>query len=111
LIRADSIGGMTSLSRASARSMPVPRPAPRRLRAADVVGLLGANVALIVLMWVRHGGLDRLGTVADVTIGVGDHERRSRHLDARRRRASGPGPALGDRVTAWCRARLLGAAA
>jgi predicted ferric reductase len=63
---------MTSLSRASAsRSVRVPKPAPRRLRAEDVVGLLGANVALIVLMWVRHGGLDRLGTVADVAIGVG----------------------------------------
>jgi predicted ferric reductase len=63
---------MTSLSRASgARSVPMPKPAARRLRAEDVVGLLGANVVLIVLMWVRHGGLERLGSVADVAIGVG----------------------------------------
>jgi len=62
---------MTSLSRASARPVAAPKPAPRRLFAVDVFGLLGANVALIVLMWVRHGGLDQLGTVADVTIGVG----------------------------------------
>jgi predicted ferric reductase len=62
---------MTSLSRASV-SPPVALPQPaRRLRAEDVIGLLGANAALIVLMWVRHGGLDRLGSVADIATGVG----------------------------------------
>lgn len=63
---------MTSVFRASASpSVAMPKPAHRGLRAEDVVGILGANVALIVLMWVRHGGLDRLGSVADVAIGVG----------------------------------------
>ena len=31
------------------------------IRPEDVVGFLGANIVLIVLMWVRHGGLDRAG--------------------------------------------------
>lgn len=44
---------------------------PRRIHAADVVGVLGANVVLIIGMWVRHGGLDQLGTVAGVATAVG----------------------------------------
>lgn len=63
---------MTLLARPShARSIPIPTPARGGLRAEDVVGLLGANIVLIVLMWVRHGGLDRLGSVADIAIGIG----------------------------------------
>lgn len=63
---------MTLLSRESAqRSMAMPSPARGGLRTVEAVGFLGVNVVLIVLMWVRHGGLDRLGTVADVATGVG----------------------------------------
>jgi predicted ferric reductase len=45
---------------------------PRRdLRAEDVVGFLGANLVLIVLMWVRHGGLDQIGTIGGIAVAVG----------------------------------------
>ena len=44
---------------------------PWHLHAEDVVGFLGANIVLIVLMWVRHGGLDQLGTVGGVAIAIG----------------------------------------
>jgi predicted ferric reductase len=63
---------MTLLTRPSTtRSMAMPTAARGWLRPEDAVGFLGANVALIVLMWVRHGGLDRLGSVADIATGVG----------------------------------------
>jgi len=48
--------------------------APRRLwqlRAEDVIGFLGANLVLIVLMWVRHGGLGELGSVSGIAIAIG----------------------------------------
>ena len=44
---------------------------PWRLRAEDVIGFLGANLVLIVLMWVRHGGLDELTSVSGVAIAIG----------------------------------------
>jgi predicted ferric reductase len=62
---------MTALSRSSAPSAAAGIPARARLRTGEAVGFLGLNVGLIVLMWIRHGGLDRLGTVADVATGVG----------------------------------------
>lgn len=43
----------------------------RRLRAEDILGFLGANLVLIVAMWVRHGGLEQLGTVAGIAIATG----------------------------------------
>ncbi len=43
----------------------------RRIHGSDIVGVLGANVVLIVGMWVRHGGLDQLGTVAGIATAVG----------------------------------------
>ena len=46
------------------RSVPLPRQ--WGLRAADVVALVAGNAVLIVLMWVRHGGLDQLGTLGGV---------------------------------------------
>ncbi len=63
---------MALLSRESAqRSAVMPSPARGGLRTVEAVGFLGVNVVLIALMWVRHGGLDRLGTVGDVATGVG----------------------------------------
>ncbi len=44
------------------RPRTVPLPRVWGIRATDVVALLVANGALIVLMWVRHGGLDQLST-------------------------------------------------
>ncbi len=43
---------------------PLTVPLPRRwgTRAVDVTALLVANGVFIVLMWVRHGGLDQIGT-------------------------------------------------
>ncbi len=44
-------------------TQPLSVPLPRRwgTRATDVVALLAANGVFIVLMWLRHGGLDQLG--------------------------------------------------
>lgn len=44
---------------------------PRGLRAEDVVGFLGANLVLIGAMWIRHGGLDQLSSVAGVATATG----------------------------------------
>jgi predicted ferric reductase len=40
-------------------------------RAEDVVGFIGANLVLIVAMWIRHGGVDQLGTVGGLATGLG----------------------------------------
>lgn len=82
--RATTIRGMTLLSRESAqRSVAMPTPARGGLRTVEAVAFLGVNVALIVLMWVRHGGLDRLGSVADVATGGtdGTSERHGRRAE------------------------------
>jgi predicted ferric reductase len=42
-----------------------------RLHAEDVIGFLAANLILILLMWVSHGGLDQLGTIGGVATAVG----------------------------------------
>jgi predicted ferric reductase len=63
---------MTLVTRSPARPAVATPTRPRgRLRAEDLVGFLGANVVIIVVMWVRHGGLERLGTVAEAATGVG----------------------------------------
>lgn len=54
---------------APARRVPLPRAWP--VRAGDVVALVVANAVLVVLMWVRHGGLDQLTTVAGVFTAAG----------------------------------------
>ncbi|MFL5685694.1 MAG: ferric reductase-like transmembrane domain-containing protein [Chloroflexota bacterium] len=41
------------------------------IRPEDVVGFLAANIILIVAMWVRHGGLDQLGTMAGLATATG----------------------------------------
>lgn len=46
----------------AARPLPVPLPRVWGVTARDVVALLVGNGVLIVLMWVRHGGLDLLRT-------------------------------------------------
>ena len=53
------------------RPRPVPLPRTWGLRVADVVALLAANGAFIVLMWVRHGGLDELGTPGGILTAAG----------------------------------------
>ena len=68
---------MTALSRPTPTRAPASAPMgaaarlPWHLRAEDVVGFLGGNLVLILLMWVRHGGLSELGTVSGVAIAVG----------------------------------------
>jgi len=56
-------------ARAVARRVPLPRVWP--VRAGDVVALVAANAVLVVLMWVRHGGLDQLATVAGTITAAG----------------------------------------
>ena len=55
----------------AARSRPVPLPRAWGVRPRDVVALLVANGAFIVLMWVRHGGADQLGTPAGILTALG----------------------------------------
>jgi predicted ferric reductase len=49
----------------------VPLPRTWGVRPADVVALLVANGAFILLMWVRHGGLDELTTVGGTITAAG----------------------------------------
>jgi predicted ferric reductase len=49
--------------------VPVPRSWP--VRGSDVVALAAANAVLIVAMWVRHGGLDHLGSASGILTGAG----------------------------------------
>jgi predicted ferric reductase len=60
---------MTPVPSARPRSVPLPRQ--WGLRAQDVVALVAGNVVLIVLMWVRHGGLDQLGTLSGAFTAAG----------------------------------------
>jgi predicted ferric reductase len=64
---------MTALSRpaAAGASGSVAIGRPGRLRAADVIAVLGVNVAIIIGMWIRHGGLSELGSVSGVAIATG----------------------------------------
>ncbi|MBP1705247.1 MAG: oxidoreductase [Chloroflexi bacterium] len=52
-----------------ARRVPLPRVWP--VRASDIVALLVGNAVLIVLMWIRHGGLDQLSTSAGMVTAAG----------------------------------------
>ena len=65
--------GMASHARPSraASSVPIAPALQRLVRPEDVVGFLGANAVLIVLMWIRHGGVDQLGTVAGIATATG----------------------------------------
>jgi predicted ferric reductase len=49
----------------------VPFPRTWSIRATDVVALATANGLLIVGMWVRHGGLEQLGSPAGILTAVG----------------------------------------
>ena len=61
---------MTAVARSS-RWVPDASPSRRSIRPEDVVGFLAANLILIVAMWVRHGGLDELGTIAGLATAIG----------------------------------------
>jgi predicted ferric reductase len=56
-------------ARAGRRRVPLPRAWNVRLR--DVVALLAGNALLIVGMWVRHGGLQQLGTPGGLLTAAG----------------------------------------
>ena len=45
-----------------ARPRPVPLPRVWGVRATEITALLVANGVFIVLMWIRHGGPDLIGT-------------------------------------------------
>ena len=62
---------MAALPRSAQAPAPNIPSTLRRVRAEDVIGVLGANGVVIVAMWVRHGGLDQLGTVDGVAIAIG----------------------------------------
>ena len=54
-----------------ARPRPVPLPRTWGVRPSDVIVLLVANGLLIVAMWVRHGGLEQLGSPAGMLTALG----------------------------------------
>ncbi|MEA2027202.1 MAG: ferric reductase-like transmembrane domain-containing protein, partial [Chloroflexota bacterium] len=53
----------------ASRHVSVPRTWP--IRPADIVVVLMGLGLLVAAMWVRHGGLDQLGTAAGLTTGIG----------------------------------------
>ena len=55
----------------AARPRAVPLPRRWGVRASDVTALLVGNGILIVLMWVRHGGLDELDSLGGILTGIG----------------------------------------
>ncbi|HEU0242636.1 MAG TPA: ferric reductase-like transmembrane domain-containing protein, partial [Candidatus Limnocylindrales bacterium] len=55
----------------AARPRPVPLPRRWGVRASEVTALLVGNGVLIVLMWVRHGGLDELDTPGGILTAIG----------------------------------------
>jgi predicted ferric reductase len=64
-------GGVSHASPSrKARRVPVPRVWP--LKAWDVYALLGLNAAIILAMWVRHGGLHELGKPAGIVTAIGE---------------------------------------
>jgi predicted ferric reductase len=65
-----TIGAMTATPTARPRALPLPRT--WGIRPSDVTALLAGNGVLIVLMWVRHGGLDLLGTPGGVFTAGGE---------------------------------------
>ena len=59
---------MTAVARSAPAAFDRSLRAPR---AEDVVGFIGANLVLIVAMWIRHGGADQLGMVGGLATGLG----------------------------------------
>jgi predicted ferric reductase len=50
---------------------PVPLPRTWRIGAAEIVLVLVANGAIILAMWLRHGGLEQLSTPAGILTAIG----------------------------------------
>ncbi|MBI3748521.1 MAG: hypothetical protein HY262_06720, partial [Chloroflexi bacterium] len=55
----------------AARPRPVPLPRTWSVTALEIVLALVANGALILAMWVRHGGLDQASTIGGGLTGIG----------------------------------------
>ena len=61
---------MTAVARPN-RGLPTASTSRLSIRPEEVVGFLSANLILIVAMWIRHGGLDELGTIAGLATAIG----------------------------------------
>ncbi|MCU0483862.1 MAG: ferric reductase-like transmembrane domain-containing protein, partial [Chloroflexi bacterium] len=61
----------STATRATTTARRVPHPRTWPVRAGDILALLLGNAILIVLMWVRHGGLEQLSTPAGVVTAAG----------------------------------------
>ena len=53
------------------RRAPITPASRLSIHPEDVVGFLAANIILIVAMWIRHGGLDQVGTLAGLATAIG----------------------------------------
>ncbi len=62
---------MVSPSVTPPRYRQVPLPRQWSISSIEIVGVLVANGLLIGAMWVRHGGLDQLGTIGGILTGLG----------------------------------------
>ena len=56
---------------APVRPRPVPLPRTWSVTAREIVLVLVANGALILAMWIRHGGLDQASTLGGILTGIG----------------------------------------
>jgi predicted ferric reductase len=54
-----------------ARPRPVPLPRTWSVTAVEVILVLVANSALILAMWIRHGGFDQASTFGGILTGIG----------------------------------------
>ena len=55
----------------TARPRPVPLPRTWSIGAIEIVTVLSANGVLILAMWIRHGGLEQLSTLAGQLTAIG----------------------------------------
>jgi len=63
---------MTAVAPPTARRLGLP-PLPRiwPVRAVDVAWVIGLNAVVIGAMWLRHGGLDEIGSVGGLQVAIG----------------------------------------
>lgn len=62
---------MPDIATSTAARRPLPLPRAWSIRALDIIAILIANGLVILAMWVRHGGLEQLSTLAGTLTAIG----------------------------------------